>query len=462
MKTTSKVIAVIAVAAVQWCVTAATIEVETVVGLTNAVARANAGEEIGGETIDTIVLKTGTYTFPDDVYMADNTLSPSSASYCKIRINVTVPGITIKGENDSNRTTWTHGSEPVVIDGNGGKAIQLQLNANESARIENITFANCNGGADSVDSTSGNWCNGGAIGIGKMDGTWKGGDNVVITNCVFRGNQACVGGAIGSQNDYFVYDCLFTNNVPTRSNGAGCMFKGVAYGCEMVGNMQRVSKNTSMYGCNIHGNGSTAGHLCTGSASYSNCTFRSNKAYQSIVDGADSIKDCVFEDNTNTYNNANSIMFSCTDAIGCTFRRNYVKNGYLMGTSFTNLYDCVFEENSSCQGVCLGGVYLNADGVSAIVDRCVFVSNSATNTTSCSGAALRLKRDDSHDCRMVVTNCTFVGNYAYGSGGAIYAENSRTGEAAWDGVSVFCSGFTNNVASDAGGVYGVQPVAFTP
>ena len=174
MKTTSKVIAVIAVAAVQWCVTAATIEVETVVGLTNAVARANAGEEIGGESIDTIVLKAGTYTFPDDVYMADNTLS-SSASYCKIRLNVTVPGITIKGENDSNRTTWTHGSEPVVIDGNGGKAIQLQLNANESARIENITFANCNGGADSGDSKSGNWCNGGAIGIGKMDGKWKGG-----------------------------------------------------------------------------------------------------------------------------------------------------------------------------------------------------------------------------------------------------------------------------------------------
>ena len=461
MKTTAKVIVAIAVAAVQWCVTAATIEVETVVGLTNAVARANAGEKIGGEAIDTIVLKAGPYTFPDDVYMADNTLSPSSASYCKIRINVTVPGLTIKGENDSSRATWTHGSEPVVIDGNGGKAIQLQLNANESARIENITFANCNGGADSGDSKSGNWCNGGAIGIGKMDGKWKGGDNVIITNCVFRGNQACLGGAIGSANHYFVYDCFFTNNLSTRDNGAGCMFNGAAYGCEMVGNMQRVAKNTSMYGCNIHGNGSTKGHLFTGSASYSNCTFRSNTARQSIVDGADSIRDCIFEDNTNTYDNANTIMFSCVSAVGSTFRRNHVKNGYLMGTSFTSLYGCVFEENSSFQGVCLGGVYLNADGVSAIVDHCVFASNSATNTSSCSGAALRLMRDDSHDCRMVVTNCTFVGNYASGSGGAIYAENARTGEAAWDGVTVFCSAFTNNVASDAGGIYGAKAIGCT-
>ena len=335
MKTIRKIVAAITVVAVQWCVTAATIEVETVVELTNAVARANAGEKIDGEAIDTIVLKTGTYTFPADVYMADNTRSPSSASYCKIRLNVTVPGLTIKGEDNSSRTTWTNGSEPVIIDGNGGKGMQLQLNANESARIENITFVNCNGGADSSDSAYGNWCNGGAIGIGRMvSGDWSGGHNVVVSNCVFRGNQSYLGGAIGAKNNYFVYDCFFTNNVSTDASGAGCMFNGTAYGCEMVGNMNSVAKNVSMIGCNVHGNGSTNRPLLTGPATYSNCTFRSNttsSTYPIIAcyDADVRIVNCEFSGNSNDSTTplirfSNSSATKTNDCLlaGCTFSGN--------------------------------------------------------------------------------------------------------------------------------------------
>lgn len=372
MKTIRKIVAAITVVAVQWCVTAATIEVETVVELTNAVARANAGEKIDGEAIDTIVLKTGTYTFPADVYMADNTRSPSSASYCKIRLNVTVPGLTIKGEDNSSRTTWTNGSEPVIIDGNGGKGMQLQLNANESARIENITFVNCNGGADSSDSAYGNWCNGGAIGIGKMvSGDWSGGHNVVVSNCVFRGNQSCLGGAIGSPNNYFVYDCFFTNNVSTIGTGAGCMVNGTAYGCEMVGNMNSVAKNVSMIGCNVHGNGSTTRPLLTGPATYSNCTFRSNttsSTYPIIAcyDADVRIVNCEFSGNSNnsttpviSFSNSNATKTNDCLLAGCTFSGN-------AGSALT-----MFNGNNPLNG-------------NLTITNCSFIGNTA-NTTAVAG-----------------------------------------------------------------------------
>ena len=70
--------------------------------LTNAVANVQEG--------DTITLKRGTYVFPDDVFMADNTRTTTSPAYCRFRLNVTTPGITIRGEDASSRKTWTTGS----------------------------------------------------------------------------------------------------------------------------------------------------------------------------------------------------------------------------------------------------------------------------------------------------------------------------------------------------------------
>jgi hypothetical protein len=190
-----------------------------------------------------ITIERGTYRFPDDVYMADNTLSPTSESYCKIRLNVTQNGLIIRGEDSSSRRTWELGREPVIIDGNGGKAIQFQLEATGSARVENIAFVNCDGGAygSNNESLYGNWCNGGAIGIGKLVvNKWNGGENVVVSNCVFRDNRSAMGGAIGGKNNYFVQDSLFTNNVPDRYSG--CMYFGSAYGCDFIKNVTPVQQ----------------------------------------------------------------------------------------------------------------------------------------------------------------------------------------------------------------------------
>ena len=100
--------------------------------LTNAVTSAAAG--------DVIVLEHGTYTFPDDVFMDDNRIANDSNPYCKFRLSLTAPGVTIRGEDATGRKTWTHGSAPVVIDGNGAKALQIQIQDNQTARIENIAF----------------------------------------------------------------------------------------------------------------------------------------------------------------------------------------------------------------------------------------------------------------------------------------------------------------------------------
>jgi len=201
--------------------------------LTNAVASAAGG--------DIIVLERGTYIFPDDVFMDDNRRTVDNNAYCKFRLSLTAPGVTIRGEDTSGRRTWTHGSEPVVIDGNGAKALQIQVNDNtqgtvgQSARIENITFANCFGGHASPSgedgSLWGNRCCGGAIGIARIkDGQYRGSPNVVVTNCVFRGNTSAIGGAIGSNSTNFkVYDCFFTNNV-SESAGSGCLYDGSAFG----------------------------------------------------------------------------------------------------------------------------------------------------------------------------------------------------------------------------------------
>ena len=132
MKTIGKVAAAIAIAALHWCVTAATIEVATVAELTNAVARANAGEKIGGEAIDTIrLMKSGSpYRFTDEKM-------DSSNNYL---LSVNNVALTIEGEDSSPRQTWTDGDEPVIIDGNSLGCIIRFASGSKNKEIRNLCF----------------------------------------------------------------------------------------------------------------------------------------------------------------------------------------------------------------------------------------------------------------------------------------------------------------------------------
>ena len=110
MKKKMQLAVAMAFAAMQWCVTAATVEVQSVAELVDAVTRANNGETVGGEPIETIrLMKSGSpYAFT-----AESMMDASGGNL----ITVGNVSLVIEGEDDSSRKSWTEGSEPVVIDG---------------------------------------------------------------------------------------------------------------------------------------------------------------------------------------------------------------------------------------------------------------------------------------------------------------------------------------------------------
>lgn len=466
MKTTKKVIAAIAFAAVQWRVTAATVEVTTVAELTNAVARVNAGEQIGGEAIDTIVLKRGTYTFPDDVFMADNTVSKDNNAYCKFRLSLEKGNVTIRGEDDSSRNGWTHESEPVVIEGNGGKALQIQIPNNQSAHIENIAFANCFGGHYAGDSVYGNRCNGGAIGIGRIkDGVYTGSPNVVISNCVFRGNTSALGGAVGSSNTaYTMRDCFFTNNV--AENKGGCMISGKAYNCDFVGNGSVGASVNEVAGCRFIANLSTTGHDVLSADSVSDCQFVTNvisdaSAWGDIVN-APFISNCHFTNNVSArygiaYSNGGTVT-------NCTFYGN--KAGAQNRGAITDpglVVRCAVTKNT---GASAGGLIVQAKGIVCRVKDTWFAENS--NSTGGGAAKLSvnlsgMSAEELASPRMVFDNCTFETNTCSGGkhGGAIYNAASNIPEGVPLESLIVCSNnclFAGNTATHACAVEGVTAI----
>ena len=416
--------------------------------LTNAVASAAGG--------DVIVLERGTYTFPDDVFMDDNRIANDSNPYCKFRLSLTASGVTIRGEDDSGRRTWTHGSEPVVIDGNGAKALQIQIQDNQTARIENIAFANCFGGHINPNNPEGNpnssvWgnrCCGGAIGIARIkDGQYKGSPNVVVTNCVFRGNTSAIGGAIGSNSTNFkVYDCFFTNNV-SESAGSGCFYGGSAIGCDFVGNGSVGRFMFDVVDCRI-----AANNLDSASATTLN---------------ANSVTDCLFDGNrgSQVFDGAGTACLT-----NCTFHANMPKVASVLNPAV--LKGCDFIENTTTNFASAvtvvdasGAVLINGSNA-VYIDGSSFVSNMVALGTE--GGAIRMKRVSDKLCSAFVTNCTFAFNTAAKTvhkpdGGAICNNDAALpeGEEPWDSFTVVDCTFTSNTAYHVAGVYGVRAVNCT-
>ena len=442
--------------------------------LTNAVANVQEG--------DTITLKRGTYVFPDDVFMADNTRTTTSPAYCRFRLNVTTPGITIRGEDASSRKTWTNGSEPVVIDGNGAKAIQIQIANNKGVRIENLTFANCDGGRRTPAATNteypnlvdvsryGAFTTGGAIGIGRqVEGDWNGGHNTVITNCAFRGNKSGQGGAVGSTKvHYFVQDCFFTNNV--ADNSGGCLFYGNVINCDFVGNGSVGIYMNTATNCWFYGNQPLTGQTIfegTSASSVVNCLFETNviplTMWADIV-RAGMVVNCHF---TNNVSNVEGMV----DALGgtvtnCTFHGN---KGGAQGrgtvTDAARVINCRFTSNYgyNCGGVTVRSV-TNAQGVvyRSYVKDCYF----GDNTTGDGGGAAALRNKMSYEGIsadklaepvIVLDHCTFEKNYGGSgrNGGAIMNGATNIPEGVAQESLILCTNcvFTGNRASAASGIY---------
>lgn len=369
MKTIGKVAAAIAIAALHWCVTAATIEVATVAELTNAVARANAGEKIGGEAIDTIRLKKGTYTFTDEMMDASN----------GNLITVGNKTLTIEGEDDSPRKTWTEGYEPVVIDGNSRGRI-LYFTGSNVKTVRNICFT----GAKHTD--------GGVLRSFTVGA-------VSATNCVFRKNSANDGDSAVSMW-VTLRDCLVKESTGgTAVRGGDSTQTLYAYGCDFVGNAKGVATATfAAYDCTFDSNTNTADAVIGSSAVLyaTNCTFKGNYGPTKYIVRGKTFIDCDF-----TGNNA-QWMIHCDvsggKVAGCKFRGNegsvltvYGTGGALQSDSSLVVTNCQFIENTASQVASeSGSQYVKAvlRGIVNDVDRCAIYdsvfSNNYYNTSGTS------------------------------------------------------------------------------
>ena len=397
--------------------TAATVEVQSVAELTDAVARANAGETVGGEPIDTIrLMKSGSpYTFTSELMM-------DSAGGNLIAVgNIS---LTIEGEDNSSRKTWTEGAEPVIIDGNSLGRI-INFTANKSGMVRNICF------------TRAMKSEGGAVKSATPGGV------VSATNCVFRQNSANNGNSAAVMW-VELRDCLVkdsTGGTAVRGGDASQTLR--AYGCDFVHNEKGVATYTfAAEGCSFVGNTNATAEAVNGYMVATNCTFIGNSG--TYIASGSSFVNCEFSNNVCTGNapsNPGGVLFNPGEVRGCRFIDNY-----------------------SAQNCC--AIFHKNDAEMVVADSTFLRNVSAGNY--CAGVAI-FSQPTTVSCTMTVTNCTFEGNAATGGnalcgtiGVGVFANPvPQSARPMWELATVIDSTFTTNYASTAAGVHSVRAVNCT-
>ncbi len=252
---------------------------------------------------------------------------------------------------------------------------------------------------------------------GGASNTWY--SSPTFTNCAFNQNQASDGGAMYNSTDSkaTLTNCTFTGNTATFSNGGAIYNNG---------------SSATLIGCTFTAN-STSDRMGRGGAIYSdwwsnltakNCTFSSNQASK---------------DGGAIYSDLSDLTLS-----NCTFTQNRISpadgpTAFAWGGAICNgsdsrpvLTDCIFVKNIAGSG---GGI-CNYPGANLTLKGCSFLGNSAN-----SGGAL----DISH-CYAMLVGCTFSGNLAAQSGGAIHSDLAKS-------LKVVNCLFTGNKAMQGGALY---------
>lgn len=404
---------------------------------------------------DTVILLPGTYDYSDSVWSGKNCINiPSGKNYITIRsqsgnsedvrilgrgseaivsddlLTTNEPfysralyslsigricGLTITNFYNNTDGTAIAGSSLSIYDCFIAGNIGVPGSAVGTANLYNSTL--------SGNSTTGN---GGAISIAN-------GYSMIISNCLFVGNSAYIGGAVNNFTGTLV-DCIFSNNVASQYSG-GIDTKGAntIKQCLFVNNTSKNSigvgrfNNSTVTNCTFAGNSANG----LGVAQYGkfyNCKFLKNQGSPHIGQLISLVKDSLFEGNsggsggvsaslvsgcifTNNYSSGNGGASSSGGKgsvyTNCLFVNNYAKNngGALAGTLYT-AYDCTFIGNEAGnQGGCMYG--------EATAIRCKFIRNKATT----GGVGLHADFKD----------CFFYENNAKGSA-SICANNSYATE----------------------------------
>ena len=266
-----------------------------------------------------------------------------------------------------------------------------------------------------------------------------------ITDCRFEDNDATDGGAIFAQESQLTLtNVVFSDNGPSDSGGAifleeaddssfrNCQFSnnrspggagGAVYSTQ--------SYSLSFEGCSFDNNASFRGgavRYIFSSGTFDDCSFTSNSASGdgggfSANFSTPSFNNCRFVDNSGE-NGGGARVFGGSSSIPffdqCLFDNNSATRagGGLLYDSSRELRNCVFSNNSSVQDG--GGLNINTASNSVILTNCSFRNNYSQSR----GGGLSHGREGLR-CR----NCSWQGNRAEGSGGAIHLVSNAAGRA---------------------------------
>jgi predicted outer membrane repeat protein len=246
---------------------------------------------------------------------------------------------------------------------------------------------------------------------------------VVLKGCIFSSNRGGNGAlAVVGGNYLAVSNCIFHDNFAGGKGGAiyqNNMISSTYINCTF-------NRNT----CLGYGGGGAVYALGfpTYATAYVNCTFSKNYAY----DGGGAVK---------------VTGMSSTHFGGTFYQNSGPGGGALYSDTSMNVTFCTFTGNSARAVLHPNGdaAYYTPSGGALYLDgsqscwiaNCTFIGNSA-NTTG--GAMTAAAVRDMH-----VTGCTFVNNSAFRNGGAISLESHSSG------VSIIGNVFTSNNALYNGG-----------
>lgn len=259
------------------------------------------------------------------------------------------------------------------------------FNLDSNPSLTNCDFAKNHGGGMYNDNSSPTIVNcaftdnvTSHMGGGGTSNTWY--SNPTLTNCVFSGNQASDGGAMYNITDSnpTLINCIFTGNMASWTNGGAIHNNGSA---------------ATLIGCTFTAN-CTTGRMGRGGAI-------SNDWWSHLA-----VNDCTFDRNEADkgggaiYNAMSDLTLS-----NCVFGQNTDRTVYNGSDAHVTVNNCTFTANT-------GGALCSSVGSTLMLTNSFFLGNSASV-----GGAL-----DIGHCYAKLVACTFSGNSAAGSGGAILVD----------------------------------------
>lgn len=414
-----------------------------------AVDKATAGTAWGDA--DTVILLPGVYDYTDPVWSGKSCVNiPKGKEYLTIRSQDNDPAsVIILGRG------WKSYVNPDQTTNEPFKAQAFYMKT--IAMLEGITITNFWHSMPCVDSSS-----------------WP--RKLYVKNCVFTGNHSSLA-AVG--HGTVAIDCAFianTNTAAYNASGAiycavethvtNCLFANNFGGGELRGisgslvgstffnnysstdGVLKPASNLLVDRCNFISNnsGSCAAIHASGSTIISNCNFIGNISRGKYVSHSGKYYNCLFDGNFASAGYAGIANASVVE--GCTFINNKSKGpcGALSAMSGIPVVDCVFSNNVSA------GHNASIEGSPSMVTNCAFYYNSSAG---CGGVAMY--GITAYDCIFVGNKSVTYGGVAYSGGKYIncYFEGNNSGEIGAVGKAVItnCT-FIGNFATKSAGAGG--------